>query len=71
MKKRAFLEQFIGCEQQVLVQQFDRKTGLCRGLSRNYVGVAFAGKSVFVNSEIRVRMLQSDGVSCSGEMVTV
>lgn len=69
LKKRAFLDRFIGREQKVLVQQFVRTTGLCRGLSRNYLMGTCAGEEAFVNSEICVKILQSDGVTFSGEMV--
>ena len=69
-KKRTFLERFIGREQDVLVQGFDSNTALCRGLSRNYVTVACPGEKTFVNSEIIVKILQSDGATCSGEIVT-
>ena len=68
-KKRAFMERFVGRECDVLVQGFDCKTGICRGLSRNYLVVSFAGKAAFVNSEIRVRILHSNGIKCSGEML--
>ena len=67
-KKRSFLDRFIGREQKVLVQQHDSNTGLCRGLSRNYMVVACRGGQSYVNSEISVKILQSDGVTCIGEM---
>lgn len=70
LKKQSFLERFIGREQEVLVQKFDCNTGLCRGFSRNYITVEFTGKEAFLNSEIRVRILQSDGTTCSGEIAT-
>lgn len=69
LKKQSFLERFIGCELDVLVQGFDSKSGNCRGLSRNYLVVSFVGKKDFVNSEIRVKILHSDGILCSGEMI--
>lgn len=69
LKKQSFLERFIDCELDVLVQGFDSKSGNCRGLSRNYLVVSFVGKKDFVNSEIRVKILHSDGILCSGEMI--
>ena len=68
-KKQVFLDRFIGREQKVLVQKMDKKTGICRGLSRNYLIVACTGYEAFVNSEICVRIVQSDGKICSGEIV--
>ena len=70
VKKRAFLDSSVGSEQRVLVQKFDKKTGLCRGLSRNYMVVAFAGKEEFANIEVNVKIQRSDGTICSGELVT-
>lgn len=69
-KKRAFLDSSVGSQQKVLVQKFDKKTGLCRGLSRNYMVVAFAGKEEFINIEVNVKIQHSDGLVCSGELVT-
>lgn len=69
-KKQSFLKRFIGAELEVLVQQFNGKTGLCRGLSRNYLTVASSGNVVLLNSEISVKILHSDGVICTGEVVT-
>jgi threonylcarbamoyladenosine tRNA methylthiotransferase MtaB len=66
-KKRSFLERFVGSEQLVLIQGFDQRTGLCRGLSRNYLTVEFHGEAAFVNREMRVKILGSDGVKCFGE----
>lgn len=70
IKKQAFLERFTGRRLDVLVQGFDNKTGLCGGLSRNYLNVAFVGKASFVNSEICVKITESGGTSCSGEIAT-
>jgi threonylcarbamoyladenosine tRNA methylthiotransferase MtaB len=70
VKKRTFQDNSVGSEQRILVQKFDKKTGLCRGLSRNYMVVAFAGKEEFVNLEVNVKIQYSDGVTCSGEAVT-
>lgn len=70
LKKRSFMERFVGSEEDVLVQKFDTETGRCRGFSRNYIVVAFTGKEAFVNSEIRVKIVQSDGTICSGEIAT-
>jgi threonylcarbamoyladenosine tRNA methylthiotransferase MtaB len=58
-KKTAFLEKNLGRELQVLVQGHDRKTGLCRGLARNYVTVEFAGDGNMLNQELVVRAEQA------------
>ncbi len=51
-KKAAFLKRFEGTELQVLVQGFNEKTGICRGLSRNYISVSFPGTQALVNEEV-------------------
>jgi threonylcarbamoyladenosine tRNA methylthiotransferase MtaB len=66
LKKRAFLERLIGRKRDVLVQGFDSKTGFCRGLSRNYIVVSFAGEAAFINRELEVTILSHDGESCVG-----
>jgi tRNA A37 methylthiotransferase MiaB len=70
LKKRSFLDQFTGREQDVLVQKIDRKTGTCRGLSRNYLVVSFPGNETYVNCEIKIKILHSDGMTCSGALVS-
>ncbi|MFA7405365.1 MAG: tRNA (N(6)-L-threonylcarbamoyladenosine(37)-C(2))-methylthiotransferase MtaB [Pelobacteraceae bacterium] len=69
LKKRSFLNRFIGHEQKILVQKFDRKTGTCRGLSRNYLVVSFPGEETYVNCEVKVRILCSDCATCLGETI--
>lgn len=54
-KKGAFLEKELGRELRVLVQGYDAKSGLCRGLSENYISVAFAGTEGMLNRVIAVR----------------
>ena len=64
-KKGAFFESCIGLECTVLVQNYDEATGLCRGLTTNYIPVAFSGTRGAVNELVRVVI---DGVrenSCS------
>ena len=53
-KKAAFLKRFEGTELQVLVQGFNEKTGICKGLSRNYISVSFPGTQALVNEEVSV-----------------
>ena len=66
LKKRAFLGRLIGLKLDVLVQGFDATTGFCRGLSRNYIVVSFAGEAGFINRECNVTILSHDGESCVG-----
>ena len=68
-KKQAFLERSIGQRHDVLVQKYDGKTGLCRGFSQNYLSIAFAGDAAFVNTIIPVKILSTDGRTCSAERV--
>lgn len=70
LKKQAFLNMFVNRELQVLVQGHDAATGLCRGLSRNYIDVKFVGDDLLVNSEVRVKVLRTDNENMYGEMTT-
>ncbi len=54
-KKRAFLTRNLGKELRVLVQGYDVESGFCRGLTRNYLTVAFAGDKEMINREMVVR----------------
>ena len=65
-KKAVFLQRFEGAELQVLVQGFNEKTGICKGLSRNYISVSFTGAPALVNEEVTVQINSSDGDVCSG-----
>jgi threonylcarbamoyladenosine tRNA methylthiotransferase MtaB len=64
-KKAAFLAQQLGRELQVLVQGYDDASGVCNGISRNYVTVRFAGHSGMINTE---QLVKVDGVA--GEHVS-
>jgi len=57
-KKAVFLDKNLGRELLVLVQGYDEKKGLCRGLARNYITVAFAGDEGMLNREFAVRVEQ-------------
>jgi threonylcarbamoyladenosine tRNA methylthiotransferase MtaB len=50
-KKAEFLQKHVGTKLQVLVQGYDKTTGMCSGISRNYVSVRFPGQSVLINTE--------------------
>jgi len=64
-KKAAFLAQQVGRELQVLVQGYDDASGVCNGISRNYVTVKCAGHAGMINTE---QVVKVDGVA--GEYVT-
>jgi len=66
LKKSEFLRRMIGYRLNVLVQGFDAKTGLCNGLSRNYISMSFAGEDSFINRELYVTIMNCDGKACSG-----
>lgn len=70
LKKQMFLDRFTGYELTVLVQKHDKKTGLCQGFSRNYISVTFPGNESLVNCEVPVKINCSDGVTCSGKLVS-
>ena len=67
-KKQSFFERFAGSRLDVLVQGVDNKTGLCRGLSRNYLLVSFSGEQALVNNEISVKILDTSENACFGEI---
>lgn len=54
-KKASFLKRFAGKELAVLVQKHDPETGICRGLSRNFINVSFPGKREWINCEIKIK----------------
>lgn len=66
LKKKEFLGRMIGRCLDVLVQGYNSCTGLCKGLSANYIVVAFAGEEAFINRVLRVEITGCDGENCSG-----
>jgi threonylcarbamoyladenosine tRNA methylthiotransferase MtaB len=58
-KKVAFLHKQAGKKLRVLVQEYDKTTGFCNGISINYATVCFPGQSVMINTE---QMVLVDGV---------
>ncbi len=67
-KKKKFLDRFEGKILKVLTQGYDQKTGICRGLSRNFINVMFQGKIEFLNQELEVRVNSSDGSVLKGSI---
>ena len=67
-KKAAFLKRFTGRELRVLVQGFNEKTGICRGLSRNYINASFPGTKALVNEEVAIMIESCNGEACSGSL---
>ncbi len=67
-KKTKFLERFVGRELDVLVQGHDDKSGVCRGLSRNYITASFSGEKSFVNEEVSVHISSCNGDVCLGRV---
>ncbi len=68
LKKTAFLEQFVGRVLKVLVQGYNDKTGLCKGLSRNYISVLFPGEKSLVNTEVPIIISTCNGDGCTGSI---
>ncbi|MFW5640993.1 MAG: TRAM domain-containing protein, partial [Thermodesulfobacteriota bacterium] len=57
VKKRAFLERFPGKTMTVLVEtQRDRKTGLLKGITSNYLTVLLNGGDELQNSMVEVKV---------------
>lgn len=68
-KKRGFLARQSGRELQVLVQGFDETSGVCNGISRNYITVKFPGHKEMINTEQTVKIEAIDGESARGMVV--
>ena len=66
-KKTLFLERFAGRKLDVLVQGYNEKTSICKGLSRNYITVSFPGKKSFANEEMSILINGRNGEVCLGE----
>ncbi len=66
VKKTAFLELFAGRELKVLVQGFNDKTKICRGLSRNYINVSFSGEKELTNEEVAIIVTSCNNEVCMG-----
>lgn len=66
LKKKSFLERFIGRELEVLVQGNSDTSGVCRGLSRNYISASFPGEAAIVNEEVAVLITGCNGDACTG-----
>ena len=66
IKKRMFLEKMIEKDLDVLIQGYDSKRLIYKGLSRNYIVVSFTGKDLSINHEMRVSIQSSNGEICSG-----
>ena len=62
LKKRAFCESFIGRQVSALLEdKIDKKTGLRRGFTRNYLPVAVGGAENLANQEVDVRLEMFSG----------
>ena len=66
LKKKSFLERFVGRELDVLVQGNNDTSGICRGLSRNYISTSFPGETSRVNEEVSVLVTGCSGDVCTG-----
>ncbi len=69
-KKAAFLARQTGNELQVLVQSFNKTTGICSGISRNYLTVSFQGTKEMINTELLVRIETVTGAAAGGMIVS-
>ena len=66
LKKKSFLERFVGRKLDVLVQGNNDTSGVCKGLSRNYISTSFSGEPALVNEEIPVLIIGCKGGVCTG-----
>lgn len=67
-KKALFLERFSGREVDVLIQGYNDKSGLCKGLSRNYISVSCPGVRPLINEEVTIQITSCNGEACSGQL---
>jgi len=57
-KRTAFYQPYLNRELKVLVEtKRDKKTGLFKGLSRNYIPILIDGGDEFINKEVAVRVI--------------
>lgn len=67
-KKTGFLSEQVGRELQVLVQGYDETSGVCNGISSNYVIVKFSGRKEMINTEQAVKVDGVDSEHVSGHL---
>jgi len=70
-KKAGFLKRQLGRELQVLIQGYDETSGLCNGISRNYVTVRFPGQRGMINTEEKVAVTDVAGEHVAGHLLKV
>ena len=66
LKKTVFLERFVGKELDLLVHGYNDKSGICRGLSRNYISASFPGEKSLVKEEVSILINRCNEGVCSG-----
>jgi threonylcarbamoyladenosine tRNA methylthiotransferase MtaB len=69
-KKAGFLSRQVGRELQVLVQGCDESSGVCNGISRNYVMVRFSEQKGMINTEQVVKVDDIVGEHVTGKIVS-
>jgi len=70
VRKAGFLKDQVGRELQVLVQGYDESSGVCNGISRNYVIVKFQGRKGMINTEQVVKVNEIVGEHVTGKIVS-
>jgi threonylcarbamoyladenosine tRNA methylthiotransferase MtaB len=60
-KNTAFLKRMVGRTVRVLGQSLDKKSGLLKGLTRNYIQVEYAATGALVNREVSVKVESIEG----------
>lgn len=68
LKKRMFLERFVGQKLQVLIQSCNPISSLCQGISRNYLAISCAGSPAWLNRELLVTVTGSTGQTLTAEI---
>ena len=66
-KRTAFYQQQLGMEQRVLIERKDKKTGLLKGFSENYIPVLCDGPSSLIRTVVPVRLDEARQDAVLGE----
>ncbi len=69
-KREAFYRQHLNTEQKVLVERQDRKTGLLKGFSENYIPVRFSGSVDLLKTVVPVRLIEVREGEVVGEHIS-
>jgi len=68
-KRESFYRSYLNKKLPILIEaRRHRKTGLLKGLSRNYIPILIDGRDNLMNQEITVRITSVEGEEVKGEI---